>query len=87
MQENSHMQYVNPIALENIQWKYYIFYCCFLAFELVVIYFCYPETRYLPLEEVAKIFDRDDVAGVASAELEKQGEKGFSSGVQIERAA
>ena len=28
-------QYVNPIALNRIGWKYYIFYCIWLAFELV----------------------------------------------------
>jgi len=31
-------QYVNPIALGKISWKYYIFYCVWLAFELVVVY-------------------------------------------------
>ncbi len=40
-------QYVNPIALENISWRYYIFYCCFLAFELVVNWFIIVETRFV----------------------------------------
>jgi sugar porter (SP) family MFS transporter len=31
-------QYVNPIALGKISWKYYIFYCVWIAFELVVVY-------------------------------------------------
>ncbi|KAI1334733.1 putative hexose transporter [Xylariaceae sp. FL0016] len=76
-------QYVNPIAMENIHWRYYIFYCCFLVLEIVVIYFFYPETRYLPLEEVAKVFDGDDVAQMANVELEKHGEKGFASGAEV----
>lgn len=33
-------QYVNPIGLENLGWKYYIFYCVWIAVELVVVYFC-----------------------------------------------
>lgn len=33
-------QYVNPIGLENLGWKYYIFYCIWIAIELVVVYFC-----------------------------------------------
>lgn len=30
-------QYVNPIALDGIQWKYYIVYCVWLAVELLVV--------------------------------------------------
>lgn len=33
-------QYINPIGLENLGWKYYIFYCVWIAIELVVVYFC-----------------------------------------------
>lgn len=33
-------QYVNPIGLENLGWKYYIFYCVWIAIELVVVYLC-----------------------------------------------
>ena len=52
-------QYVNPIALDHIHWKYYIVYDVWLAVELVVVYFFYIETRYTPLEEIAKHFDGD----------------------------
>lgn len=45
-------QYVNPIALNHIHWKYYIVYCVWLAVELVIVYFLYIETRYTPLEEI-----------------------------------
>lgn len=33
-------QYVNPVALDKLQWKYYLVYVCWLAFELVFVYFC-----------------------------------------------
>jgi len=35
-------QYVNPIGLERLtpQYRFYIIYCCWLAFELVIVYFC-----------------------------------------------
>lgn len=52
-------QYVNPIALKNIGWKYYIFYCVWLAVESAVVYFFYIETKNTPLEEIAKFFDGD----------------------------
>ncbi|OJJ45051.1 hypothetical protein ASPZODRAFT_160538 [Penicilliopsis zonata CBS 506.65] len=64
-------QYVNPVALDNIAWRYYIFYCCFLALEILVIWFFYVETRYVPLEEVTKFFDGEDVAAVTNHELQK----------------
>ncbi|WPH03829.1 Hypothetical protein R9X50_00671200 [Acrodontium crateriforme] len=59
-------QYVNPIALKHLDWKYYIVYCAWLGVELAVVYFFYIETRYTPLEEIAKHFD-GDVALVGGA--------------------
>lgn len=54
-------QYVNPIALKAIDWKYYIVFCVFLAFEVVYCYLYVIETRGpdgpLPLEEIAALFD------------------------------
>ncbi|KAI0266086.1 hexose transporter [Gloeopeniophorella convolvens] len=54
-------QYVNPIALEHISWKYYIVYCCWLVFEVVYVYFFIIETKGLSLEETATLFDGEDV--------------------------
>jgi MFS family permease len=49
--------FVNPIALDAIQWKYYIFYCGVLVVMLSVIWRYYPETSGHSLEEVSVIFD------------------------------
>ncbi|WOO79084.1 Lactose permease [Vanrija pseudolonga] len=72
-------QYVNPIALAKIHWKYYIVFCAFLAFEFVYCFFFVMETRGpngpLPLEEIAAIFEgpahygfqkRPEIAGARS---------------------
>jgi sugar porter (SP) family MFS transporter len=53
-------QYVNPIALDNIDWKYYIVYCVWLVFEGVFLYFFVIETKNRTLEETAAIFDGAD---------------------------
>jgi hypothetical protein len=53
-------QYINPIALENFGWKYYIFHCVWLGVELTVVWFFYIETRNTPLEEIAKYFDGEN---------------------------
>jgi len=43
-------QYVNPVALDSIGWKYYIVYCCWLVFELGYVYLCaYPSPPSLSL--------------------------------------
>ncbi len=67
-------QYVNPVALDNIGWKYYIFYCVWLGVELAVVWFYYIETRNTPLEEIAKYFDGDTamVGGVAGTEKARE---------------
>ncbi|KAF2454942.1 hexose transporter protein [Lineolata rhizophorae] len=63
-------QYVNPVALENIEWKYYIVYCVWLTIELAVVWKFYIETRNTPLEEIAKHFDGDAalVGGLAGTQ-------------------
>lgn len=53
-------QYVNPIALRDIGWKYYIVYCVWLLFELFVVWKYYIETKETPLEEIVKYFDGEN---------------------------
>jgi MFS family permease len=49
--------FVNPVALEALHWKYYIVFVCALTLWLGIIYFTFPETRGLTLEEVSQVFD------------------------------
>jgi MFS family permease len=49
--------FVNPIAMKQIGWKYYIVFCCILALLLIIVYFVFPETKGHTLEEIAEIFD------------------------------
>ncbi|EMG45985.1 LAC12 Lactose permease [Candida maltosa Xu316] len=60
--------FVNPIAMDAIEWKYYIVYCCILAVEFVVVYFFYVETSGYTLEEVCRAFGDDDLAHVTNLE-------------------
>jgi sugar porter (SP) family MFS transporter len=53
-------QYINPIALDSIGWRYYIVYVCWLAFELVYCFLFVIETRHRTLEETAAIFDGEE---------------------------
>jgi hypothetical protein len=46
-------QFVNPIGLGNLGWKFYIVYVVWLACETTIIGFGYPETNGPTLEELA----------------------------------
>ncbi|PIL37643.1 MFS general substrate transporter [Ganoderma sinense ZZ0214-1] len=54
-------QFVNPIGIANAGWKYYISYCIFLLFEIVFVYFLFPETSNRSLEELAFLFEGEKV--------------------------
>lgn len=68
-------QYINPIGLANIGWKFYIVYVVILAVESFIAYGFFVETKGRGLEEIAVIFDGDDadVKAVALEKTEKNG--------------
>jgi hypothetical protein len=45
--------FVNPIGLRDVGWRYLISYCAWLAYEVVFVYFMFPETFGRTLEELA----------------------------------
>ncbi|KII87896.1 hypothetical protein PLICRDRAFT_650702 [Plicaturopsis crispa FD-325 SS-3] len=84
-------QYVNPIALDHIAWKYYLVYVCWLAFEAGFVFVFVLETKNKTLEETAALFDGEDVvqqiadAGeqVANTDLEEPNDEKLSrSGIE-----
>lgn len=71
-------QYVNPIGLEALQWKFYFVYIAVLVIECLVIYFFYVETKGPTLEEIAILFDGEDAHVGGNVVL---GEKKMGSGM------
>ncbi|KAH8887188.1 hexose transporter [Thozetella sp. PMI_491] len=53
-------QFVNPIGLANIGWKFYLVYVVWLSIETSVIYFVYPETKGPTLEELGDLFEDEN---------------------------
>ena len=45
--------FVNPIGLDKISWRWLLVYCSWVLFEIVVIYFFFPETYNRTLEELS----------------------------------
>ncbi|KAI4952081.1 hypothetical protein J4E91_003543 [Alternaria rosae] len=63
--------YVNPIALDAIQWKYFAIYCGWITFEFCFVYLMYPETYNRTLEELAFLFEDKELADEAVRAVEK----------------
>ncbi|GME81813.1 unnamed protein product [Ambrosiozyma monospora] len=59
---NIYNGFVNPVAMDAIQWKYYIVYCCIIAVELIGCYFTFVETSGKTLEEVAEVFGEQPIS-------------------------
>jgi MFS family permease len=63
--------FVNPIGIDSVSWRYLISYCCWLGFEVVFVFFMFPETANKTLEELTFIFESKELADRATAAVEK----------------
>ena len=52
--------FVNPVALENIGWKYYIVSVVLLVVWILCAWFWFPETKDRSLEKIAQVFDGEN---------------------------
>lgn len=57
-------QFVTPVALDTITWKFYCIFDVVMIIYAIIIWFLFPETRGLSLDEMATVF------GDAPAELQ-----------------
>ncbi|EOO01446.1 putative mfs sugar protein [Phaeoacremonium minimum UCRPA7] len=63
---------VNPIGFDSIGWKWLLVYCCWIFVEAVLIWFLWPETSGRTLEELAFLFEDEELAHRTTAAVEKQ---------------
>ncbi|KAI0429252.1 hexose carrier protein [Xylaria sp. FL1042] len=75
---------ITPVSIGSIKWRTYIYFAVFNAFFLPLIYFFYPETRNLSLENIDKLFEGDKVKLHWSPELGEAGDLGQSTGYSKE---
>ncbi|KAH6982523.1 general substrate transporter, partial [Ilyonectria destructans] len=55
-------QFINPIGMENIGWKFFLAYVVWLVIETTIVYFFFPETQGPSLEEMALVMEGDKAA-------------------------
>jgi MFS family permease len=84
--------YTNPIAIGAIGWKYYIVWCCVLISNFTIVYFFYPETKNMSLEEVAQMFDENTTVSKvldeeASGKSNNNSTTGDKQGINLEIVA
>ncbi|KAF2093541.1 MFS transporter [Rhizodiscina lignyota] len=77
---------VTPIAIAAISWRYFLIFVFTDAIFIIVVYFKFPETANVPLEEVAALFgDKVAVKLHDANTLEAQdGEKGVNVAEHLE---
>lgn len=51
---------ITPVLINRIGWKTYLIFMILLALFVPFVYFCYPETSGLSLEEIDNIFLPED---------------------------
>ncbi|KLU92951.1 sugar transporter [Magnaporthiopsis poae ATCC 64411] len=81
--------YVNPLAIDNIGWKFFAIYCGWITFEFLFIYFMYPETYGRTLEELTFLFEPKELADKAVAAVEKEihADENAAQGQEVEKKA
>ncbi|KIX99687.1 uncharacterized protein Z520_04322 [Fonsecaea multimorphosa CBS 102226] len=73
-----------PAGFANIGWRYYLVFISVTSVMVVFMYFYFPETKTLSLEEIGEIFG-DEVAHVDASTATAMGEKGVTE-LHIESA-
>ncbi|GAB1193659.1 hypothetical protein APSETT444_002880 [Aspergillus pseudonomiae] len=64
---------ITPVIINRLQWKAYLIFMCTNFAFVPLVYFCYPETAKLSLEEIDYLFTQPDKSAVkVSLELQKE---------------
>lgn len=61
---------IAPVAFAEIGWRTYLIFICLGSVGAGVLFFIYPDTKGIPLEEIAAIFGDANEVAVYQRELE-----------------
>lgn len=77
---------VAPIAFESIGYKFYLVFCIPGFVAATWLWFCFPNTLGMPLEEVARLFgDADELYSQPGVSSVKELEKAASDVQELEQ--
>ncbi|OOF90233.1 hypothetical protein ASPCADRAFT_157188 [Aspergillus carbonarius ITEM 5010] len=77
---------ITPVIINRLQWKAYLIFMCTNFAFVPLVYFCYPETARLTLEEIDYLFTNPGKSAVqTSKELVKQRKNGGAPGPRLVR--
>ncbi|OAL20288.1 hypothetical protein AYO22_09000 [Fonsecaea multimorphosa] len=74
---------VAPTALQDIGWRFLLVFICVLSVGSVLYWFWVPETRSVPLEQLALIFGDTDEVKIHSEEISINDEGGPAQNVSV----
>jgi len=77
---------ITPIALTNIGYKTYIIFAVLNSLWVPIIYFFFPETKGLELEDVDRLFAKDDEAREGLGHRDTSTEKFEGVAVEVGKA-
>jgi hypothetical protein len=68
---------ITPVIINRLQWKAYLIFMCTNLVFIPLVYFCYPETANLTLEEIDYLFTNPQKGAVKlSMELHRERKRG-----------
>ncbi|KAK9457541.1 general substrate transporter [Dipodascopsis uninucleata] len=62
---------MTPILQEAIEWRLYLLHAFFCLMSFVLVYFTYPETKGVPLEEMDRLFGDAGVASLPQDDIDE----------------
>lgn len=76
---------ITPVIINRLQWKAYLIFMCTNFAFVPLVYFCYPETARLTLEEIDFLFtDNEKSAVKLSLELQKERKRGQGHSIVVD---
>lgn len=81
-------QYVTPIGLGDVKWRFYFLYIAWDAFQAIFIFLFYVETKNRTLEELNEIFEAPfpKSASLAKAKVAVADGHGITEVIEVENS-
>ncbi|KAJ5273766.1 hypothetical protein N7478_008891 [Penicillium angulare] len=76
---------VTPTAIDNISWRTFIIFACFCFAWIPMVYFFFPETKGLELEDVDHLFEKGGLTGGVFESRGRPVEPGYHRTINTDR--